>query len=132
MPEPCCPCMSKGRCVRCSCVKGRRCVDCRPSRSLPARCENQVPSHNNDACSAASESQNAGDTPHQDEFPDSWSEYFANGQPRVNILRRIPKASRDLCARKLATVIEVLVANKSVTSWRRLMDFPRKGLRVPR
>ena len=41
--------MSNGRCKRCVCVKASRsCVDCWPSRNVPKRCLNVIPSDNSD------------------------------------------------------------------------------------
>ena len=37
----CCQCQANRRCVRCQCVqKGRRCLDCYPSRNSPSTCAN--------------------------------------------------------------------------------------------
>ena len=153
--------MNKGRCVRCSCVKaGRQCVDCWPSRSYPPRCENQAAPNNigissSSPGSTSSDTQSArrpeeresrGDPPSS--FPTrlcsqitddnsqngtarDWNDFFAGGPPKVKILRRIPRASRDLCARKLSTILDDVVASNSVSAWSRLMFFPRRCLRAP-
>ena len=48
MPN-CCSCMSNGRCKRCDCVKaGHSCVDFWPSKNVPKRCLNVIPSDNSD------------------------------------------------------------------------------------
>ena len=51
--------------------------------------------------------------------------------PYVRILKRIPRASRDQSARKLATILDEVTAAGSVSSWMCLLKFPRRCLHVP-
>ena len=50
----------------------------------------------------------------------------------VKILKRIPHASRDHAARKLATILDQIVLNNNTASWDRLFSFAPRCLRVPR
>ena len=50
----------------------------------------------------------------------------------VKILKRIPRASRDHAARKLATILDQVVLNNNTASWDRLFSFAPCYLRVPR
>ena len=51
--------------------------------------------------------------------------------PRVRMLRRIPRASRDQASAKLTTILEGVVGSNSVTAWERLPYFSVCCLRVP-
>ena len=50
----------------------------------------------------------------------------------VMILKRLPRASRDLAARKLATILEQVTAANDVTNWMHLLYFGSCCLRVPK
>ena len=51
----------------------------------------------------------------------------------VKPIRRIPRSSRDLAAKKLAVIIEAVVANPdSGPAWDRLFHFSSRCLRVPK
>ena len=50
----------------------------------------------------------------------------------VKILKRIPKASREQCGRKLATILNVVVDKNDHASWDRLLRFCARCLRAPR
>ena len=52
--------------------------------------------------------------------------------PRVRVLKRLPRASRDPAARKLASILEEVTTVNSAHSWLRLLRFPRRCLRTPR
>ena len=47
------------------------------------------------------------------------------------ILKRIPRASREQCLSKLATILEGVVTSNSLASWERLIKFPARCLRIP-
>ena len=51
--------------------------------------------------------------------------------PYVRLLKRLPRASRDQSARKLATILDEVTVVNSASSWMRLLKFPRRCLRVP-
>ena len=53
--------------------------------------------------------------------------------PRLfaKILKRIPRASRDLSARKLANILDRVTMDNSESSWDRLFCFAPRCLRVP-
>ena len=51
--------------------------------------------------------------------------------PSGRILKRIPRSSRGHAASKLATILENLVVSNDTTTWIRLLNFPRRCLRVP-
>ena len=48
---------------------------------------------------------------------------FCPRRPLVNILKRIPRASRGLAARKLATILGLVSTDNSVASWNRLSSL---------
>ena len=50
----------------------------------------------------------------------------------VKILKRIPRASRDHAARKLATILDQVVLNNNTASWNCLFSFAPCCLRMPR
>ena len=49
----------------------------------------------------------------------------------VKVLKRIPKASRASCARKLTFIFEAVVASNDQASWHRLLSFPKRCLCTP-
>ena len=49
----------------------------------------------------------------------------------VKILKRIPRASRDMSARKLAEILDRVSSDGSESSWDRLFCFHARCLRVP-
>ena len=49
----------------------------------------------------------------------------------MKILKRVPRASRDLSARKLAEILGRVSSDGSESSWDRLFCFPARCLRVP-
>lgn len=49
----------------------------------------------------------------------------------VKFLKHIPKASRDLACLKLTAILESVVARNDTSSWRRLLFFGPRCLRVP-
>ena len=49
----------------------------------------------------------------------------------VKILKRVPRASRNLSARKLAEILDRVSSDGSESSWDRLFCFPARYLRVP-
>ena len=51
--------------------------------------------------------------------------------PYVRLLKRLPHASRDQSARKLATILDEVTVVNSASSWMCLLKFPRRCLRVP-
>lgn len=51
--------------------------------------------------------------------------------PEVRVLRRIPKAAREQCSLKLASILEDVVGMKNVQSWSRLFRFATTCLRQP-
>ena len=57
---------------------------------------------------------------------------FNPSRPGVKILKRVPRASRDLGARKLATILDGVVKDNSAASWDRLIRFPARCLRAPK
>ena len=52
--------------------------------------------------------------------------------PRVKILKRVPKASRDQAARKLATVLNEVTSKNDVSAWICLLHFASHCFRAPR
>ena len=52
-------------------------------------------------------------------------------QPPGKIVKRIPRASREHAASKLAAILDDVTAANNVASWTRLLNFPRRCLRVP-
>ena len=51
---------------------------------------------------------------------------------RLKPIKRIPRASRELAAKKLASIIEAVIANHaSVPAWDRLLRFSARCLRAP-
>ena len=135
----CCPCMKNGRCVRCQCVKNRRsCVDCRPSTSIPNRCENRC----ENSGSSSSTPESASIVPDDPSAPpvtqpsgqrdlndfDSLRDFLS--QPN-RMLKRIPRLSRVTVARKLAEVIRVVVSRNDEPAWTRLLSFPRRCFCAP-
>jgi hypothetical protein len=147
MSTCCCPCMNKGRCVRCSCIKGgRQCVDCWPSQSYSPRCENQAAPitigissssssstvSDTQCASRPEEQESRGDPPSsfptrlccqitenntQNATARDWNDFFVGGPPKVKILTRIHRASRLLCARKLSNILDNIVASNLVSAW---------------
>ena len=55
---------------------------------------------------------------------------FCPRRPLVSILKCIPRASRGLSARKLATILDVVTTDNSAASWDRLFQFASHCLRV--
>ena len=53
-------------------------------------------------------------------------------RPQVPILKRLPQASRNLAARKLATILERVTAVNDITTWMCLLNLPNRCFRVPR
>ena len=49
----------------------------------------------------------------------------------VRILKRIPRASRELSAGKLAVIFERVISDNAESSWNRLFSFPASCLRAP-
>ena len=52
-------------------------------------------------------------------------------RPSAKILKRIPKASRDCCRRKLAAILGAVVADNNHEPWYRLLRFGDRCLRQP-
>ena len=52
--------------------------------------------------------------------------------PNVKILKRIPRAARDLAARRLASIIDDVVRENSTSCWDRLFRFSVRCLRAPK
>ena len=48
---------------------------------------------------------------------------------QVPILKRLPRASRDLAARKLATILDRVTAVNDITTWMRLLNLPNRCFR---
>ena len=57
---------------------------------------------------------------------------FRPRRPSVSILKCIPQASRDLSARKLASILNLVTTDNTVASWDRLFHFASRCLRVPK
>ena len=53
-------------------------------------------------------------------------------QPCGRILKRVPRGSRELAANKLADILTDVTLCNDVKAWKRLLEFPRKCLRVPK
>ena len=51
--------------------------------------------------------------------------------PVVRVLRRIPKAAREQCSSKLASILEEVMRSNEVGSWNRLFQFTTTCLRLP-
>ena len=51
--------------------------------------------------------------------------------PLVRVLKRIPRATRELTGMKLATILEDVVSKNDVTAWERLLHFSVRCLRTP-
>ena len=153
-PPRCCPCMKNGRCIRCQCVKnGRRCVDCRPSSTIPARCvnfsnvsappptthlpaspiarasdPNHCSTHLAHSASPVPPSQTRSIDAHDDDILQLKRILI---QP-CRTLKRIPRGSRALAAMKLASAIDQVILHNDIPSWVHLLQFPKKYFRVPR
>ena len=54
------------------------------------------------------------------------------GRFRGSIIKRIPKASRNRCGKKLAAILGAIVADNSYGAWYRLLRFGDRCLRKPR
>ena len=52
-------------------------------------------------------------------------------KPRVKIVKRIPRASRDLVRSKLTSLLEGVVSSNAISSWERLLHFSARCLIVP-
>ena len=52
--------------------------------------------------------------------------------PPMKTIKRIPRASRNTAAKKLASIIEAAVASNDQNSWDRLFRFASRCLRSPR
>ena len=50
----------------------------------------------------------------------------------TKILKRIPRGSREGAAKKLASLVETVVARNDIPSWSRLLHFPVRCLRAPK
>ena len=146
--------MRNGRCVRCLCVKkGVPCIDYWPSVINPSRCENFPSRHTLPAVVPPDDPMNV-DLPqratanqpcHNDlHTPINTDTSFSNdcaieteslsrflSQP-IKILKRIPRLSRVTASRKLASVVEQVVARNDIPSWTRLLSFSKKCLCTPR
>ena len=127
----CCPCMKKGRCVRCRCVsRGTPCIDCWPSIVNPRCCENRQVRRALPAVEPVVSVDSApidpqpsipsSDIPSIDFQEDIDSLVRLLSRP-IKILKRIPRLSRVTVARKLAAVIEQVVSRNDVPSWVRLL-----------
>ena len=57
------------------------------------------------------------------------SELFKEHQPQV--IRRIPKGSRDSASQKLCEILGDVLSNNSIEAWMRLLMFPSRCLRIP-
>ena len=57
---------------------------------------------------------------------------FRPRRPSVNILKRIPRASRGLAARMLATILDLVSTDNSAATWDCLFQFAPRCLRVPK
>ena len=53
-------------------------------------------------------------------------------RPSVKILKRIPRAPRELSGKKLPVILEAIVRNNDCASWDRLLRFGARCLRHPR
>ncbi len=51
--------------------------------------------------------------------------------PDVTVVKRIPKAARELCCCKLTAILEQVVSWNDVPSWNRLFSFATNCLRLP-
>ena len=63
------------------------------------------------------------------EVAPSLSESFV--RPKNKILKRIPRASRGLAAKKLASLLDSVVANNNSSSWLRLLHFAQCSFQIP-
>ena len=136
----CCPCMKTGRCVRCQCVKnGLSCVDCWPSLSNPARCKNLNRLSSSIIAANSRVTDNMEDSHTLDcvspndsgsQCSQIWEMLKLFVKPAW-ILKRIPRLSRPSAARKFAAIVEQVVSRNDVPAWDRLLQFPRRCLRLP-
>ena len=137
--------MTSGHCVRCVCCKsGLLGTNCYPSRN--GRCQNvssplthdqqpqeqprtseQLQDQQPQEQQRVSEQLQDGPGPFQ---PRSDSNFFP--VPRTTILKRIPKASREQCGRKLATILNAIVSKNDRPAWERLFRFSLRCLRALR
>lgn len=53
------------------------------------------------------------------------------GRSRVRTLKRVPRASRDLVARKLTEILDNVTSLNDIASWERLFLFSRRCLHAP-
>lgn len=137
MEEPTCPTSAESTFDRERGVMRALCNVC--LRSMPLRKDNTIRVHGpvGDRCPGSGSSPFPRDSP-IDIPPRTDSQTSTENRaddfstlPYVRILKRIPRASRDQSARKLATILDEVTADNSVSSWMRLLNFPRRCLRVP-
>ena len=65
--------------------------------------------------------------------PQPFSQSSVSLPPMINckIVKRIPRNSRDLAAKKLASILEAVVSHNDCASWDRLLRFGSRCLRLP-
>ena len=63
------------------------------------------------------------------EVASSISESFVRSKNKI--LKRIPRASRGLAAKKLTSLLDSVVANNNSSSWLRLLHFAQCSLQIP-
>ena len=146
MASKCCSCNGRHAvCKRCICARKEiPCVSCIPSRS--GKCCNTV-SQANPTASPVPEPQvrkieSCGPSPARHVFIQRASTEVLSTEdarplaesfvrPTRKIIKRIPRASRGLAAKKLASLLDAVVTHNNSTSWSRLLYFAQCCLQVP-
>ena len=120
-------------CKRCVCVQEGTRVSCLPSRA--GNCSNvasQVPNKRTRSSSTAQHSPDVHDSSTAPNSPtDAISSSLPFERPRRRIIKRIPRASRELAAKIFASLLDTVVANNDSTSWSRLLCFTQCCLQAP-
>ena len=118
--------------------EGIRCISCLPSRT--GKCLNttsqvdssEVPDDGSRGSPTAQHSPDAHDSSASTNLPtDVIPSSLLFERPRKRIIRRIPRASRELAAKKFSSLLDTVVANNDTTSWSRLLCFAQRCLQAP-
>ena len=120
--------------------RGLPCVDCWPSSTNSSLCENSRYLHSDPAAVTADSVASTPSSSHLDSYiatranSDQDSDFGSIvsflSQPK-EVLKRIPGKSRISVARRLATLVEQVVARNDIPSWSALLPFPKKCLFTP-
>ena len=65
------------------------------------------------------------------QLPVSINEPFEISRFKGKILKRIPRASRELAAKKFTSCLDSVVRHNDFSSWKNLLEFSARGFRAP-